>query len=600
MNYSWRDADGEHHAGQWRLLNAWISGKVTSHTPVRRDGAPEQPVAKLEEFAGAETFIGDMRVQFAQKGVFANQWRFGFLVIAWMLMWLLCGLALTSLKDHASYAVVAAFPLIVLAAALFLWTRLESEQKYSRIHHLVMIPYLNLAAAPLLFADLCPPRTTGRRVLLTAWLAGCWLAVNAGMLCVLFIPSMPPHNLLAAILYLAAAAGWLGFTLPLLPGLKKRRLTVLERIARDPLPETPAKKTPPRSKALHRQRIWRESIPCLLLVPAILAWLLPVKAVDMLRWNAMRAEAAAAGLRIDWRDYPAPPVGDPAYAYDLILASRCRCGDSSCPEIHYMPEPDAEYLARQQQRIDLLRPAFSATPQLAPGPLLDHSELRRLINRIAQIDADSACLSEDPQRLRQSLQLIEQLAEYDRQGALGCLEIDRSEAQLLSRLLPWATDAELAARAVRLAEREADLPAYLLRRNAMQLADNMRQWHALEWFCRNALVWQAVSRDLKPQFPDAFLTSGIHPRSDQRVYLIRSARLRITACVVAAERYRRRHGALPESAAELVPEFLAAVPLSPLSGRPVICRFRNDTADYAICFDDGDDWQNRFTIVLAQ
>jgi hypothetical protein len=45
--------------------------------------------------------------------------------------------------------------------------------------------------------------------------------------------------------------------------------------------------------------------------------------------------------------------------------------------------------------------------------------------------------------------------------------------------------------------------------------------------------------------------------------------LRCLIAAVAAERYRRRHGQLPENLEQLVPEFLSAVPLDPQDGQPL-------------------------------
>ena len=45
---------------------------------------------------------------------------------------------------------------------------------------------------------------------------------------------------------------------------------------------------------------------------------------------------------------------------------------------------------------------------------------------------------------------------------------------------------------------------------------------------------------------------------------------------IAAERFRRKHGRYPGRAEELVPEYLAAVPLDPLDGKPMRYRIGED------------------------
>lgn len=48
------------------------------------------------------------------------------------------------------------------------------------------------------------------------------------------------------------------------------------------------------------------------------------------------------------------------------------------------------------------------------------------------------------------------------------------------------------------------------------------------------------------------------------------SRLLSVAAGVAAERYRRKHGAWPASLETLVPDFLPTVPTDPFSGRPLL------------------------------
>jgi hypothetical protein len=47
------------------------------------------------------------------------------------------------------------------------------------------------------------------------------------------------------------------------------------------------------------------------------------------------------------------------------------------------------------------------------------------------------------------------------------------------------------------------------------------------------------------------------------------AHLNLLRTGVAAKRYQRKHGRLPETLDALMPEFLAAVPVDPFSGKPL-------------------------------
>lgn len=70
-------------------------------------------------------------------------------------------------------------------------------------------------------------------------------------------------------------------------------------------------------------------------------------------------------------------------------------------------------------------------------------------------------------------------------------------------------------------------------------------------------IWKASQANLKA-------LNGIH-ESAWALQTISKSRVRRDAAlvVIAAERYRRQHGQFPESAEELVPMFLAEVPIDP-------------------------------------
>jgi hypothetical protein len=68
------------------------------------------------------------------------------------------------------------------------------------------------------------------------------------------------------------------------------------------------------------------------------------------------------------------------------------------------------------------------------------------------------------------------------------------------------------------------------------------------------------------------------------------ADVRCTILALAAERYRRRHGDWPKSPEQLVPEFLAAIPLDPFDGEPLRCRrLEEGLVIYAVNQDGEDD-----------
>jgi hypothetical protein len=64
------------------------------------------------------------------------------------------------------------------------------------------------------------------------------------------------------------------------------------------------------------------------------------------------------------------------------------------------------------------------------------------------------------------------------------------------------------------------------------------------------------------------------------------ARLRCALIALAAERYRRQHAAWPQSLADLVPQYLKAVPLDPFDGKPL--RYRR-TDSGAVGYSVGED-----------
>jgi hypothetical protein len=58
------------------------------------------------------------------------------------------------------------------------------------------------------------------------------------------------------------------------------------------------------------------------------------------------------------------------------------------------------------------------------------------------------------------------------------------------------------------------------------------------------------------------------------------ARQATTRSTIAIERYRRIHGAAPESLDQLVPEFLKKAPDDPFDGAPL--RYRRDATGYKV------------------
>jgi hypothetical protein len=67
------------------------------------------------------------------------------------------------------------------------------------------------------------------------------------------------------------------------------------------------------------------------------------------------------------------------------------------------------------------------------------------------------------------------------------------------------------------------------------------------------------------------------------------AQLRSTAVALAAERYRQTHGRWPRTLDELVPEYLAAIPLDPFNGRPLrLGRYDQGIVIYSVGLDGMD------------
>lgn len=80
-------------------------------------------------------------------------------------------------------------------------------------------------------------------------------------------------------------------------------------------------------------------------------------------------------------------------------------------------------------------------------------------------------------------------------------------------------------------------------------------------------------------------TGSIDPRA------LRSgqARLRCAVAALAVERYRQKHGRWPERLADVVPDFLTAIPADPSDGAPL--RYRR-LEDGAVVYSVGDDGQD--------
>jgi hypothetical protein len=69
-------------------------------------------------------------------------------------------------------------------------------------------------------------------------------------------------------------------------------------------------------------------------------------------------------------------------------------------------------------------------------------------------------------------------------------------------------------------------------------------------------------------------------------FLRSHARLGCAQVALAAERHRRQHAAWPQSLADLVPQYLKAVPLDPFDGKPL--RYRR-TDSGAVIYSVGED-----------
>jgi len=74
-----------------------------------------------------------------------------------------------------------------------------------------------------------------------------------------------------------------------------------------------------------------------------------------------------------------------------------------------------------------------------------------------------------------------------------------------------------------------------------------------------------------------------------RIFLRNQALIRCTSAALAAERFRRSHGAWPDSLAGLVPEFLGELPVDPYNGSPL--KFRR-LADGVVIYSVGQDGED--------
>jgi hypothetical protein len=97
---------------------------------------------------------------------------------------------------------------------------------------------------------------------------------------------------------------------------------------------------------------------------------------------------------------------------------------------------------------------------------------------------------------------------------------------------------------------------------------------------------QTSSGNTRPSLEESFQRPQYHLVLD---YLRTSAQLRTIKTALAAERYRLRHGAWPEKVADLVPEFLEAVPTDPFDGQPLRWRTTPEgRVVYSVGFDKED------------
>ena len=64
-----------------------------------------------------------------------------------------------------------------------------------------------------------------------------------------------------------------------------------------------------------------------------------------------------------------------------------------------------------------------------------------------------------------------------------------------------------------------------------------------------------------------------------------SANLNLIRAAVAAKRYQRRHGRLPENLQALVPEFLSSVPIDPFTGKPLRSIRSDELMIYSVGLD---------------
>jgi hypothetical protein len=68
------------------------------------------------------------------------------------------------------------------------------------------------------------------------------------------------------------------------------------------------------------------------------------------------------------------------------------------------------------------------------------------------------------------------------------------------------------------------------------------------------------------------------------------AERQLTIAAISLRRYRLRHGSLPETLGALMPEFVTALPLDPMSGKPLSYRLRPDGT--FVLYSVGEDGQD--------
>jgi len=113
--------------------------------------------------------------------------------------------------------------------------------------------------------------------------------------------------------------------------------------------------------------------------------------------------------------------------------------------------------------------------------------------------------------------------------------------------------------------------------NAVRSLETNRPWPEVNRVLTN--LYDLMDREIGPDRFDRYLVSALiipNAARPARVAVVTETQRRLTIADIAIMRYQAGHGVAPKNLEALVPEFLAAVPIDPMSGKALRYRLNSD------------------------